>query len=57
MHPMFAITLKADILEVKPDFSQGCKLRIQAARAQKLVSDGSVVVAVDSFINEVVPGT
>ena len=39
------------------DCFQGCKERIQAARAQKLVSDGSVVVAIESFINELVPGT
>ena len=32
-------------------------MKIQAARAQKLVADTAVVVAVDSFINEIVPGT
>ena len=36
---------------------QGCKLRILGARAQNLVTDDSVVVAVESFINEIVPGT
>ena len=45
------------IFNLREYLFQGCKLRIQAARAQKLVSEEAVVVAVDSFIQEIVPGT
>ena len=36
---------------------EGCRLRVQAARAQKIVGDTDVAVAVESFVNEIVPGT
>lgn len=36
---------------------EGCRLRIQAARAQKLVPENSLAISVESFIQEIVPGS
>lgn len=36
---------------------EGCRLRIQAARAQRLVPENGLTIAVESFIQEIVPGS